>query len=176
MRKEIIVAGFGGQGIQSLGRALARALDSKGLPVSLKSNYGPEARGGNSFSQIVIKEAPEDWPEVLTVDTLVALSQEGYDAWISQTSSGAEVLYDNGLVQTRPLANASQYPVAATKVASELGVPLVANMVMLGALGAITRLLSLEELQAVAGKVKQLSDVNLRAVEEGYKMGSQLRD
>lgn len=173
MRKEIVIAGFGGQGVQSLGRNLAKALDAKGFLVSLKSNYGPEARGGNSFSQVVIKESSEDWPEILMVDILVAMSQEGYNAWISNISSESKVLFDDSLVKTVPASCAGQYPIPATRVANELGMQIVANMVMFGAFAAVAGLLSIDDLAGVIKKGSgRFSGVNLKAAEEGYKLGS----
>jgi len=175
MRKEIVIAGFGGQGIQRLGGTLAKALDDKGFLVSLKSNYGPEARGGNSFSQVVVKESLEDWPEVLMVDILVAMSQEGYNAWIPKTSSESKVFFDVDMVKIAP-SHAHQYPIPATKVASKLGSRIVANMVMFGAVAALTGLFSLEDLFGVIKKeAGKFADVNLEAVKEGYKLGSMFK-
>jgi len=172
VRKEIVIAGSGGQGIQRLGRILARALDSKGLLISLESSYGAEARGGNSFSHVVVKESLEDWPGILTVDVLVAMSQEGYNAWINKTSWQSKVFFDAGSVRTTAPPRGSQYPVPVTKVADELGLRVAANMVMLGAVAAVTRFLSLEELREVIKKeAGKFSDVNLKALKEGYKLG-----
>ena len=173
MRKEIVIAGFGGQGIQSLGRNLALALDARGFLVSLKSNYGPEARGGNSFSQVVIKESLEDWPEILLVDILVAMSQEGYDVWISKTAKESKILFDNSLVESVPVTNACQYPIPATKAADELGAQIAANMVMLGAFAAVTGLLSIDDLFKVLKKrAGKSADINLEAVKKGFQSGT----
>ncbi len=173
MRKEIVIAGFGGQGIQRLGGILAKALDDKGFFISLKSNYGPAARGGNSFSQIVVKESLEDWPEVLMVDILVAMSQEGYNAWISKTSLESKVFFDVDMVKTAPPPHAHQYPIPATKVANKIGPQIVANMVMFGAVAAVTGFFSLENLFGVIKKeAGKFADANLEAVKEGYKLGS----
>jgi len=159
MRKEIVIAGSGGQGVQSLGGILAKALDSKGFFVSLKSSYGSAVRGGDSFSQVVVKESPEDWSEVLMPDILVAMSQEGYDTWISKISSESEVFFENSLVKTATVAN-------------KLGSRIAANMVMLGAIVAITELCSLEDLSSVVRReLGKFADTNLKAVEEGYKLG-----
>jgi len=67
MRKEIVIAGFGGQGIQRIGKTLAKVLDSRGLLVSLISSYGPEVYGGASSAQGVAKSSLLDWPLVLMV-------------------------------------------------------------------------------------------------------------
>jgi len=172
MRKEIVIAGSGGQGVQSLGGILAKALDSKGFFVSLKSSYGSAVRGGDSFSQVVVKESPEDWSEVLMPDILVAMSQEGYDTWISKISSESEVFFENSLVKTATVPNIWQRPVNAIEVANKLGSRIAANMVMLGAIVAITELCSLEDLSSVVRReLGKFADTNLKAVEEGYKLG-----
>jgi len=128
VRKEIVIAGVGGQGVQRLGGVLAKALHEKGFLVSLKSEYGPEARGG---------------------------------------------LFDDSLIESVPMFHTRQYPVPASKVASELGSQIVANMVMLGAVAAVTGLLSLENISPVVEKsTRKFAGVNLEAVKQGYKFGS----
>jgi len=107
------------------------------------------------------------------VDILVAMSQEGYNAWISKTSSESKLFFDVDMVETVPPPRAHQYPIPATKVANELGSQIVANMVMFGAVAAVTGLFSLEDLLGVIKKeAGKFADVNLEAVKEGYKLGS----
>jgi len=177
MRREIVIAGSGGQGVRKLGEILAKTLNGRGFFVSLKSSYGTEVRGGNSFSQVVIKESLEDWPEVLMPDILIAMTQEGYDTWISMTSVGSEVFFDTGMIKTVSLPYIRQYQIPAAKMANELGSQIVANMVMLGAVIAVTKLFSLEDLFVLIKKESgRFTDINLRATEEGYKLGSILRN
>ncbi len=176
MRKDIVIVGSGGQGVQSLGKILARALDRKGFLVSLKSNYGPEARGGKSFTEVVIKESPDDWPEVMAVDVLVAMSQQGYDAWICKTAPDSQVLFDVDLIKPVPSVYARPYPIPATESANDLGSRIAANMVMLGAVAAITGLVPLETLAEVVEKeIGKAADVSLKAVESGYRLGNRLK-
>ncbi len=175
MRKDMVIVGFGGQGIQSLGKNLARALDSQGFLVSLKSNYGPEARGGQSFTEVVIKESPDDWPEALSVNVLVAMSQQGYDAWIRKTAPDSQAFFDVDFVRPVLSVCTRQYPVPATKIANELGSQISANMVMLGAVIATTGLVSLEALTEVVEKeMGKAADVSLKAAERGYGLGNLL--
>lgn len=172
MRKEIVIEGTGGQGIQLMGEILAKALNLEGYDAAYKSNYGPEARGGRSFAQIVIKDSPEDWPEVMTPDILIALSQEGYNARISEVSLESKVFFDVDLVKTILPAKAQHIPVLATRVANELGLRVVVNMVMLGAIVAVTRLVLISNLfEVVKKETGKFSAVNLDAVREGYKLG-----
>lgn len=172
MRKEILLSGRGGQGIQLMGEILAKTLDDAGMLISLKSSYGPEAQGGYSFSQIIIKESPEDWPEVMTPDILVTLSQEGYNAWIDKVFPESKVFFDVDLVKTILPAKAEHIPVLATRIADSLGSGIVVNMAMLGAVVAVTGLVPLSTLfEIVKGETGKFADVNLDAVREGYKIG-----
>ena len=167
MRKEIVIVGSGGQGVQSLGRLLAMALDNKGFLSSFKANYGPEARGGNSSAQVVIKESATDWPEILAVDLLVAMSQEGYETWTAKINPEADIIFDNYLVRTVSLPHAHQYPVPATKIANELDAPIAANMLMLGAIASMSGLLDVQDIITAMSKRARPSASNIKALEEG---------
>ena len=173
MRKEIVVVGSGGQGVQTLGRLLALVLNKKGYLSSFKANYGPEARGGNSSAQVVIRESNSDWPETLNIDLLVILSQEGYTTWLRKVDDKAEIIFDNYLIRNYSTDRKGQYAVPATKIADEFGVPQAANMVMLGAVAAITGLVSVQDL---AGVIPQRggksSEVNAKALDEGFRLGN----
>jgi Pyruvate/2-oxoacid:ferredoxin oxidoreductase gamma subunit len=101
------------------------------------------------------------------------MSQEGYNAWISKTSLESKVFFDVDMVKTVPPPQAYQYPIPATKVANKLGLQIVANMVMFGAVAGVTGFLSLESLFAVIRKeAGKFSELNLEAVKQGYELGS----
>lgn len=179
MRKEFLITGFGGQGIQSLGKTLARALDNNGFLVSFKSNYGAHARGGKSFSEVIIKDSPEDWPQLLYIDVLVAMSQEGYDAFLSQLSDESVVIYNENLVRPSSLCHARHYPVPVIKIASELGKEILANIVMLGAIVAVTELCSFDDVASILQENKpalSASDELFKALAEGFRAGNSVRN
>lgn len=173
MRKEIVIVGSGGQGVQSMGRLLATALNNKGYLSTFKPNYGPEARGGNSSAEVIIKESEMDWPEILAIDLLIAMSQEGYEKWTAKINPKVDIIYDNDLVKTAPLPHAHQYPVPATKIANELNAPISANMVMLGTVASMSGLLDIQDVIQVMSK-RARSDTNLKAIEEGFERGKTL--
>jgi 2-oxoglutarate ferredoxin oxidoreductase subunit gamma len=172
MRKEIVIVGSGGQGVQTLGRLLALVLNKKGYLSSFKANYGPEARGGNSSAQVVIRESSSDWPEILNVDLLVAMSQEGYDTWLAKIEPQAIVVFDNYLVRKFSSDRAQQHAIPATKIADELGVPLAANMVMLGAVASISGLVNVPDILEVMPQRAGRAEGNLKALEAGFKLGT----
>jgi len=169
VRKEIVLAGSGGQGIQSFGSLLAKILNNKGHLVSLSFNYGPEARGGKSFGNIVIKESPDDWPEVLRIDILVALSQEGYEASLDKVDSDSIIIFDTEMV--KPVSsNGKYYAVPAMKTATQNGSNIMVNMVMLGAMAAITGICSLEDITLALNGKSAIPNKRLKFITEGYNL------
>jgi len=173
MRKEIVIVGSGGQGVQTLGRLLALVLNKKGFLSSFKANYGPEARGGNSSAQVVVREASSDWPEILNVNLLVPMSQEGYTTWLPKIDEKAVIIYDNYLVRNVSANRTEQYPIPATKLADEMGMPLSANMIMLGAVAAISELVNVQDILQVIPQKAGRAEGNLKALEAGYKLGKE---
>ena len=171
MRKEIVITGSGGQGIQTAGMVLAQALCKKGFLASFNSIYGPEARGGASACQIVIKEFHEDWPEVLSIDILIAMSQDGYKMWTHKLSQQCAVIFDKDMVNFGSSSFSHQYPISATKIAEQLGTRMVATMVMLGAACAISELLTAKELNGFVREMGKKSSLNIEAIEKGYMEG-----
>jgi 2-oxoglutarate ferredoxin oxidoreductase subunit gamma len=169
VRKEIVIAGSGGQGIQSIGSLLAKTLDKKGYPLALSFTYGPEARGGKSYSNIVIKDSPDDWPEILQIDILVALSQEGYDSCLNKLSPNSLVIYDADMVKPE-LSFGRHYAVPAMQTATFAGSKQMVNMVMLGAMAAITELCSAEEFSASLSEETRPSDRRLEFIRDGYNL------
>lgn len=172
MRKEIVFIGQGGQGVVLMGLIFAKVAQLEGKEAACLPSYGPEARGGKCASEVVISDEPIDFPGLTAPDILVAMSQEGYDASISKVSPETKVFFDIDTVKTILAAKASHIPIAATRKATEVGARIAANMVMLGAVVAVTRLVSLENLfDAVKRETSKFAEVNLDALREGYRIG-----
>lgn len=174
MRKEIVFVGEGGQGIVLMGEILGKVAQLCGKEVAIFADYGAAARGGKCASEIVISDRAIDFPGVVSPDILVAMSQRGYDAWISKISPKTKVFFDADTVKSISPALALHIPVLATKKAIEIGFPLSANMVMLGAIVAVTKLVSLRELfEIIKKETGRFAEINLEAVKEGYKLGKE---
>lgn len=178
MRTEIRFAGFGGQGIIRSGliTAMAACIYSDKNAVQTQS-YGPESRGGSCKSEVVIADEAIDFPKVDDPDILMLMSQEAYHKYIQEAKSGAIILLDPDMVTNRnDPSNAKIHAVPATKVAEELGKTIVANVVMLGALTAITQLVSPDAMKkAVLRNVpKGTEELNSTAFKRGYDYGKQL--
>jgi len=175
---EIRFAGYGGQGIIRSGIIAGKAAsihDNKHATMS--QSFGPEARGGACSSQLVISETKVLYPYITNSDVLVAMSQAGYDKFEAEMSEHGMLLYDEDLVTPKPPRGKIQsYGIPATRFAEELGVKIVANVVMLGFFTAITKLVTYESMkQALPGLVPEKAlQLNLNAFERGYTYGNEI--
>lgn len=175
MRKEIRFSGFGGQGIILAGVILGRAasLYSDKEAVQTQS-YGPEARGGASKSEVVISDEEIDFPKVIQPDILVSMSQPAFDKYGCDLKENAVVIIDKDLV-TLPEGYEEKYTVHKvpfTEIANkDVGLSIVANIVMLGSLIKITEAVSKEALEkALLDSIpKGTEKKNILAFEKGFE-------
>ena len=178
MRVEIKFAGFGGQGIIKSGIIIAAAACIHGGKNAVQTqSYGPESRGGACKSEVVISEEDIDFPKVVEPDVLVVMSQHAYNEYVENVKPGGTIIMDPDMIPREvEVKNAQVYRIPATKIAEELGKKIVANIVMLGAFVAITRIL---DANAVKGSInenvpKGTEELNLKAFEQGYEYGKTL--
>jgi len=178
MRLEVRVAGFGGQGIIKAGLILAMASCIYGGKNAVQTqSYGPEARGGACRSEVVISDEEIDFPKAIEPNFLVLMSQEAYDTYADTVKKGGTILLDSDLIPRRkPLTNVQIFEVPATRIAEKLGRTIVANVVMLGALTAITRLVDAESMRKsiLENIPRGTEELNLKAFEKGYEYGKKL--
>lgn len=170
MRKEIRIAGFGGQGIGLAGYILGKALALYGgFEAVMTQSYGPEARGGASSSSIVLSDQEIAYPFVEDPDYLIALSQEAYNKFQPTISQEGIVIFDRDLVD--PIQIHNHFPVPATNLAQELGARIAANMVVLGYFSALSGIVSQGAIvQAVETTVRPKTvNLNLRALSAGFE-------
>lgn len=175
-RVEIIICGFGGQGIVRAGYILGSAAAKfDGKESSFVPSYGPEARGGECASRVVIDNEPIDYPFITHVDILVTMAEPAYMKYIHFLKEGGILIYDQDLVM--PDKNAEKaskiYSIPATRFAEELGNRIVANVIMLGFLSAVTNIVSFEALKKAVeeGVPRKFLDLNMKAFEKGYRYG-----
>lgn len=169
MKYDVLFSGFGGQGIILSAVVLGRAAAMYDGKYAVQSqSYGPEARGGASSSTVIISSDPIQYPKVLEPNLYVIMSEAGYLKFGAGAPESALMLIDTGLVQSRPQCRFIEIP--ATMQAKEvLGKPIVANIVMLGALVSATGIVSFEAMEkAVLDSVpKGTEDLNIRALKLG---------
>lgn len=179
MRKEIRIAGFGGQGVILSGLILSVAAGvHEDLEVAQTQSYGPESRGGACRAEVVISDEEIDYIKPMDPDVLVAMSQPALDRYLSDMDlSRATILVDSSLVASVPDGISHLYRVPVTDIAEQkMGRRVVANMVMLGALSAISGIVGYDALaKSVEETVpKKTVDLNLAALKEGFDLGSAL--
>ncbi len=134
MRKEVRIAGFGGQGVVTLGTILAVAAGiHENLEVAQTQSYGPEARGGACRSDVVISDEPIDYTKPLALDLFIALSPAALEQyWAEVREGGTVVLVDKTLVPRTPDHSPPVLAIEATRIAEEeFKDRVVANMIML---------------------------------------------
>ncbi|MFC2025939.1 2-oxoacid:acceptor oxidoreductase family protein [Chloroflexota bacterium] len=173
MRKEIRIAGFGGQGIVLAGYILGKALSLyDGLEAVMTQSYGPEARGGASSANVIASDEPIDYPFIQRPDILVAISQEAYSKFRPTVKPDSLILIDGELI--KPFDNDHPQEIPATSFAEELGRRIVTNIVMMGFFTAVTDVVSRGAMEkAIESSVKSKTvPLNMAAFAKGYEYGT----
>lgn len=170
MVKQIIITGFGGQGIVLAGRIVgkAAAIGDK-LESTLVQSYGPESRGGASNVQVTISDTQIYYPYIQQADILVGMSQPGYDKYRSHLKEDGILVVDQDLVT--PEGNTDYFAIPCTRFAEEMGLKMMANIIIIGFFTAITGIISQEAARdTVAESVPPKTiDINLKAFERGWE-------
>ena len=180
MRTEIRICGFGGQGIILAGIILGKAasLFDKNEAVQTQS-YGPEARGGASKCEVVIDNKLIEYPKVQNLDVLVAMSNEALIKYIDDLKEEGTLIVDPGTTDINEVSdfikehNIKVYETPATMTAiEEIGIKIVANIVMVGAITKITKVISKQAaIKAIEDSVpKGTEKKNIQAFEVGYAL------
>ncbi|MCM1522052.1 MAG: 2-oxoacid:acceptor oxidoreductase family protein [Muribaculaceae bacterium] len=135
MKEEIIIAGFGGQGVLSMGKILAYAGLMDNLEVTWMPAYGPEQRGGTANVTVILSDAPISSPVLNTYDTAVILNQQSLDKFEPKVKPGGTLIYDPYSIHHAPTrTDINVIPVQAMEATLSLPSAKVYNMVLLGAL------------------------------------------
>lgn len=176
--KGIRIAGFGGQGVILSGHIIGRAasIHDSGF-ATLTQSYGPEARGGSCSSEVVISDQPIGYPYVRDPDILVTLSQEAYTKYGQDLSLQTLTIIDPDLVKPDSTHSPAPLTIPATRMARSMGRPVVANIIMLGYLAAVSDLVPPESLKesVLASVPKGTEELNAKAFDSGYDYGLEQR-
>ena len=158
------------------GVILGKAAIADGKNAVQSQSYGPESRGGAARSEVIIADEEIDYPMVIKADCLVALSQPGYDKYITEIKTAGTVIIDGDLVEVDdPPGSEAFYKLPLAKTADKLGNRIVTNIITLGSLCAITAAVSKESLiKAIKSSLpEKFLELNLIAFAEGYDLGRQ---
>jgi 2-oxoglutarate ferredoxin oxidoreductase subunit gamma len=176
--KQIRLSGFGGQGVVLAGMLLGEAGVADGKRVAGSNSYGAQARGSGCQSEIVLSEGPIDFPHLTTTDILIAMSQGAYHLYYRDVKEpDGLILYDQGQVTPKEGLNIRQIGIPASQSAlKKLKNKQVANIVFLGALIEITKIVSARAMRrAIQTHVsKRFKDLNLKALQLGLTLGRQV--
>jgi 2-oxoglutarate ferredoxin oxidoreductase subunit gamma len=172
MKIEVRLAGTGGQGVILASVILAEAAGvHEGRKVVQTQSYGPEARGGASKADVIVSDEPILFPKCRKLDVLVCLSQQAVDKYMDDLKVRGTAVTDSFYVHSCPREHAICLPMAET-ARNELGRELFTNIVMLGAVARIARVVKLPSLeQAVASRAPARTlDANRKALALGWEM------
>jgi len=174
-RTEIRLSGAGGQGIVLAGQILGQAasLYEKGKSATFTQSYGPEARGGSCSAEVVISNETAGYPYVLSPQVLVIMSQEAYNKYTQNLSPKTLVIIDTDLVKHDPAKNMKILSIPATSLARDLGRVVVANIIMLGFMAAMSDVVSAKALkESILATVPEgTGEFNIKAFTTGYEYG-----
>lgn len=134
MTEEIIIAGFGGQGVLSMGKILAYSGIMQDQEVSWMPSYGPEMRGGTANVTVIVSDERISSPILNFYDTAIILNQQSMDKFEKTVKPGGLLLYDpNGITHHPTRKDIKIYRIEGARLAAEMGNTKIFNMIVLGA-------------------------------------------
>jgi 2-oxoglutarate ferredoxin oxidoreductase subunit gamma len=173
MTEEIIIAGFGGQGVLSMGKILAYSGVMQDQEVAWFPSYGPEMRGGTANVTVILSDDRISSPVLHEFDTAIILNQQSMTKFEKMVKPGGVLLYDpNGVVKHPTRKDISIYRVEGARLAVEMGNPLTFNMIVLGAFLKAKPVIKMENVKkglekSLPERHHKLIPLNLKAIEVG---------
>ncbi len=177
MKTELICAGFGGQGVLTIGKFIAQAGMKEGKHVSWLPSYGPEMRGGTANVSAVVSDDPIASPIVGTPDVLVALNQPSIEKFGPSIRPGGVLIYDAGMCPAGcKRTDITILSAPLTEIAQEIGSLRVLNMIAIGMVIGKTNVIKYETMEEdltsfLKAKDPELLEINLIAIKKGMELG-----
>nr|WP_319399429.1 2-oxoacid:acceptor oxidoreductase family protein [uncultured Carboxylicivirga sp.] len=176
MKEEIIIAGFGGQGVLSMGKILAYSGVMQGQEVSWMPSYGPEMRGGTANVTVILSDERISSPILHEFDTAVILNQQSMDKFEKDVKPGGTLIYDgNGITRHPERTDINIYRVDATEEAARMNSVKTFNMIVLGGFLKVKPVVAMENV--IAGLKKSLPErhhhlipMNEKAIDRGAEI------
>lgn len=178
-RQELRLSGSGGQGLILAGIILADAALRDGKNVVQSQSYGPEARGGASKAEVIISEDDIHYPQVNKCDILLSLTDQAYEKYIDTLKPHGILILDDSIKNPIEREDIEVYYVPIIKTASEeLERPMVANIIALGSIHELTKIVSREALEkAVLERVPRgTEELNRKALKRGFQLMAECKD
>ena len=175
MTTQILIAGFGGQGILFAGKFLANKGMLEGRHLSWLPSYGPEMRGGTANCSVVLSDDPVGSPIVNNPDVLIVMNLPSLDKYENSVVPGGTIFVESTLIERKVLrTDVKAVYIPATKIAQQNGIPTLANMILLGKVMKESDFVSYQGIEeavrsVVSAKHADLYDLNLKAIRMGYE-------
>jgi len=175
MKEEIIIAGFGGQGVLSMGKILAYSAIMQDMEVTWMPSYGPEMRGGTANVCVILSDKKIGSPILTKYDTAIILNQQSMDKFENAVKPGGLLLYDpSGITRHPERKDITIAQIPAIEVAAKVGNSKVYNMAVLGGFLKLKPVVKMENVEKGLGKCiparySDLISLNKSAIEEGMK-------
>ncbi len=172
----MIIAGFGGQGVLSMGKILAYSGIMEDKEVTWFPSYGPEMRGGTANVTVILSDNRISSPVLHEYDTATILNQQSMDKFEKTVKPGGTLIYDpNGITNHPTRKDINIFKVEGNKAAAELGNPRVFNMIVLGSFLKVKPVLKLENVEkglekSLPERYHKLIPLNLEAVRKGQEI------
>ncbi len=175
MTSQILITGFGGQGVLFAGKFLAYNGLMNGKQVSWLPSYGPEMRGGTANCSVIISDEAVGSPIVSKPDILVCMNLPSLDKLEKAAAVGAKIFVDSTLIERKVLrTDVETFYIPATRLATDAGTPTLANMIITGKIlketGFDTQSIKEALKKVVSAKHPELYDKNLNAINIGYNL------
>ena len=176
MTEEIIIAGFGGQGVLSMGKIMAYSGVMQDMEVSWMPSYGPEMRGGTANVTVIISSERISSPILKQFDTAIILNQQSLDKFESSVKTGGVLIYDsNGITQHPERKDINIYRVDATEEASKMKNPKIFNTIVLGGFLKVKPIIKLENVikglkKSLPERYHYLIPINEKALQRGMEI------
>ena len=174
MNTQILIAGFGGQGVLFAGKFIAYKGLLEGRQLSWLPSYGPEMRGGTANCSVILSDDPVGSPIVSNPDVLMAMNLPSLDKYEDAAVPGAKLFIDSTLIEREvKRTDVSAFYIPATRMANEAGIPKLANMILVGKMLRETGLVNYDDIdealhKVVPAKRAELFDINKKALDMGY--------
>ena len=181
MTEEIIIAGFGGQGVLSMGKILAYSGVMQNKEVSWMPSYGPEMRGGTANVTVIISDERISSPILTAYDSAIILNQQSMDKFEKSVKPGGSLIYDgNGITRHPERKDINIYRIDANDEASKRGIQKVFNMMVLGGFLKVKPIVSSEYIRkglekSLPQRHHNLIPENEKAVEIGKEIIKQIQ-
>ena len=171
---QILIAGFGGQGVLFAGKFLAYKGLTENMQVSWLPSYGPEMRGGTANCSVVISDMPVGSPIITNPDVLVAMNLPSLQKFVDAVVPGGKIFIDSTLIDAKvERTDVEVFYIPATQMAKDAGYATLANMILMGKVmkesDAVDYAGNKETLETfIPAKKANLIDVNCQALQAGY--------